>query len=861
MSARSGLPSSRLGAFLGFVGMSAIAGVLATVAVTPAIALTGMAANTSVGMFDNLPEYLKVGNIPEKTTIYAHATVDGADQNVPIASFFAENRESVGWEQVSQFAKDAALAAEDPRYYEHGGVDPLGVVRAAVFNVLGGDIQGASTITQQYVKNILVAQATGLATEEEREAAYEEATKVSFDRKLREMRLAIALEKQFTKDEILLGYLNIALFGGRTYGVQAAAQRYYSVNATDLTLAQAASLLAIVNNPQKFRLDLPDDELNGAANGYAANKERRDYILGNLLQEGKIDQAQYDEAIATPITPAVKPIVSGCANAGNAGFFCDYVVNTIRNDPAFGETAEGRYQSFIRGGFDVYTTLDLDLQNVAQEAIDENVPKFMEGVDIGAAGTAVQAGTGAIRVMTQNKDFNDSGDAAALGPNFSAINYSADNAYGGSQGFQAASTYKVFTLIAWLRAGHTLGEVLNVSEKEYDLSTFPTCEQQYSGSEYIENDANERGNRTVLQATAGSINGAFMAMGQELNQCDIRKAAEDLGVRNALGGPPNVNPGAILGDTSVSPVTMAAAYAGIANGGVVCSPIAIERMVKPDGSDAPIPVSNCRQGLEPEIAAATAHALKAVIEDGSAQASNPYDGIEHLAKTGTTNSATQTWTTGASTSMGLSVWVGQATGGANLRQVKLENGRAADMRHKIWRPLMEAIDEKYGGDDFPRPENRFLRGVEVKVPDVSGQTLDGARSILGGAGFSTSDGGTRPSSAPAGQVVGTDPGAGATATRGSTVTIYTSSGEPPGTEVPNVVGQTAGQATAAMRSAGFRDVEYEADPDADADACVVTGSDPAPGTSADTDDTITLYVALGDRRDLRDLFNNGNPCR
>src|SRR3712207_390866 len=130
-------PSGRLGAVLSFVGISALAGLLAGVAVTPAIALTGLAANNSIGMFENLPSYLKIGNLPERTTIYAHRNVEGEDQNVPIASFYAENRESVGWDQVSQYAKDAALAGEDPRFYEHGGVDPLGVVRAAVSNMIG----------------------------------------------------------------------------------------------------------------------------------------------------------------------------------------------------------------------------------------------------------------------------------------------------------------------------------------------------------------------------------------------------------------------------------------------------------------------------------------------------------------------------------------------------------------------------------------------------------------------------------------------------------------------------------------------------------------------------------------------------
>ncbi|WP_210508550.1 transglycosylase domain-containing protein [Naasia sp. SYSU D00057] len=843
-------PKGRLGAVLSFVGISAIAGVLAGVAVTPAIALTGLAANNSIGMFENLPSYVKIGDLPEKTTIYAHRSVDGADQNVPIASFYAENRESVAWEQVSQFAKDAALAAEDPRYYEHGGIDPLGVVRAAVSNVLGSDVQGASTITQQYVKNVLVAQATGLATEAERDAAYEEATKVSLDRKLKEMRLAIGLEKVYSKDEILLGYLNIALFGGRVYGIQTASQYYYGVNASDLTLPQAASLLAIVNNPEKFRLDKPDNEENGAANGYAANKVRRDYILGNMLEEKKITQEEHDAAVAAPIEPRITPAASGCTMAGNAGFFCDYVVNVIRNDPVFGDSAEERYSRFIRGGFDVYTTLDLDLQDTAQAAIDKNVPKAMETVDIGSASTAVEAGTGKIKVMAQNKDFNDSGDAATLGPNFSALNFNTDAAYGGSQGFQAASTYKAFTLIAWLRAGHTLGETFNVSEKTYDLSTFKACDNSFGGTEYIENDANEGGSRSVLSSTATSINGAFMQMGQKLDQCDIRKAAEDLLVHPAAGDKLEDNPAAILGTNNVSPLTMATAYAGIANNGLVCTPIAIERMVAQDGSDTAIPTSTCTQGIEPDVANAAAYALQRVITEGSGTESNPRDGIEHIAKTGTSNSATQTWTTGASTKMGLAVWVGNLTGDANLRKVRMDNGYyAATARHRIWKPIMTALDEKFGGDDFPDPNSRYIRGVFATVPDVTGMTIDRAQAALENAGFEFVDGGAQPSGAPSGQVIGSDPAGGSSVARGSTITVYTSDGTEVGTAVPDVVGQKAPAATAALQAAGFSEIEYELDTESDADTCTVTGTDPAGGSTAPTDTTVTVSVAAGDEGD------------
>lgn len=855
MSAQFRLPRGRLGALFSFLGLSVVAGLLASVAVTPAIALTGVAANSTIGMFENLPSSLRIDNLPEKTTVYAHKSVDGADQNVPIATFYAENRVNVGWDQVAQVAKDAAISAEDPRFYEHGGIDPFGVVRAALSNVLGSDVQGASTISQQYVKNVLIAQATGLSTEADREAAYNEATQVSLDRKLKEMRLAIGIEKEYSKDDILLGYLNIALFGGRVYGIQAASQYYYGINATDLNVNQAATLLAIVNNPANLRIDEPDDPDNGAANGYALTKVRRDYVLDSMLTHGKIDQATHDDAIAAPIEPKITPTEAGCAAAGNAGYFCNYVVNVIQNDPAFGAAEEERYSNFIRGGFQVYTTLDLDQQDNAQNAINENVPMSMDGVDIASAASVVEAGTGKIKVMAQNKIFNDSGDAASLGPQYSAINYNTDSAYGGSAGFQAASTYKAFTLIAYLRNGGSLNDRFNVSEKTYNLADFKTCDGNDGGEAYFENDENESGSRSVLQSTATSINGGFMQMALKLDQCDIRKAATDLFVHRADGAELTDNPAAVLGTNEVAPLTMAAAYAGIANHGYVCTPIAIERMVKQDGTDAQIPQSTCQQGIEKEVADAANWALKGVIEGGSATASNPYDGTEHMAKTGTTDGNTNTWTTGASTKVGLSVFVGQATGSANLRQVTLDSGSAATARHRIWKPIMESLDNVYGGDDFPRPEDRYLNGVQATVPNVVGQTTAQAQKSIENAGFTFADGGTRGSTAPAGQVVASDPAGGSKASQGATITVFSSDGKGSsqpsagtqgGAKVPDVVGESSDSAVSALEAAGFSgdriSFSYTGSGANVGNICVVQASNPAAGSSAGQNGAVTLTL-------------------
>ena len=398
-------PLGVIGGFLGLIAASAAAATLVVVGVTPAIATVGMAASSTIGVFENLPGYLQIGELSQKSNIYATRS-DGS--TVLLASFYDQNRIEVGWDQVSQYVKDAAIAGEDPRFYEHGGVDLQGTIRAAVTTATGRETQGGSSIAQQYVKNVRVQECERMAdvtafediseeerlaltgdqrhalVEEERLGCYDKVTETSIDRKLKEMRLAIGVEKRYTKNEILLGYLNIAGFGGTVYGIEAAANYYYSTTAAGLTLAQAASLMAIVNNPVKFQLDRPDSETNGVANGYAENTARRNYILTSMLEERKITQAEFDEAIATPVTPVITEPSTGCQTAGGSAYFCDYVKNILQNDPVFGEEEETRMMNFRRGGYDVYTTIDLDLQNAAETAIGQNVPQTYPGWDVGA---------------------------------------------------------------------------------------------------------------------------------------------------------------------------------------------------------------------------------------------------------------------------------------------------------------------------------------------------------------------------------------------------------------------------------------------------------------------------------------------
>ncbi|WP_185275991.1 transglycosylase domain-containing protein [Leifsonia shinshuensis] len=695
-------PRRRAAAALGFVGLSVTAGVLVSAMLTPVVAVAGVATETGLHLFETMPEALTPDALAQTTDIYAK---NHAGEPVLLASVYDQNRKSVSWEAISPYVKDALVSTEDPRFYTHGGVDIPSALRAAIGNAAAGEVgSGASTITMQYVKNILVQRAEAIRDKDERAAAYTEATKTSMDRKLREMRLAIGLEKALTKDQIMLGYLNIAHFGGTVYGIEAAAEYYFGVTAADLTLAQAASLVATVNAPNDFRIDEPDN--------LGDNKYRRDNdVLAAMLHERKITQTQHDEAAATPIEPNITPPSTGChaANPLGAGFFCDYVQWVITNEKVLPDASDPEYSTLATGGYDIYTTLDLDLQASAVAAVDAYIPRSTEVLDLGSSLVTVEPGTGRILAMAQNKDFN--ADQDAISPENTAVNYGTDFDYGGSSGFQAGSTYKVFTLAEWLKDGRSLNDVVNGDSRALQLSSFKDSCQGASGGTYTpKNDGGQKpGNISVRSATAQSVNGAYFSMAQKLDQCEIRKTAEAFGVKRADGKPLTSYVSDILGTNEVSPLRMAAAFAAIANKGVHCSPIAIDRIVGPDGAELPVPQSGCTEAVSEEVAAAMASALQGVVRGGTGGESNPYDGVPVFGKTGTTDSEKDTWFVGSTTRLTTAVWVGNVNGGVSLRRSTIGGIKGDLLRHKVWKQYMTAANTVLPGESFPEASSRPVR--------------------------------------------------------------------------------------------------------------------------------------------------------
>lgn len=774
--------TTTVGSWLGLGIIGLIGGLLVAVMMTPLIAVSGIAIKNTLSVFDALPDFIEIGRQAQKNEIYVQKTSDKDDGYIKIADVYWQNREEIPLAQMSQFLKDAAIDGEDRRFYEHRGVDLPGIIRAGFGNVVAGGItSGASTLTMQVVKNIYVQRAEALPTEEERIAAYAEATATSIERKLKEIKLAIGLEKRFSKEEVLESYLNISAFGGNTYGVEAAAQRYFGVSAADVTVAQAASLLAIVQYPVERNLAQPAN--------YAANQDRRDVILDAMLDAENITQAQYDEAIATPVDDDfvnLQAPSSGCI-AGNkfTKFFCDYVVKNITNFEALGTTKDERITNWYIGGYKLYTTLDFGLQKVAQKQA-WRVPKSSPVAKIGGVTNSVEVGTGRVLTMAQNKLFNDTLEGG--GNDSTAVNLSTDRDYGGSSGFQTGSTYKILALITWLKSGRGLGELVNAGEFKKNQAKFiDTCEDgggPWGGTWEFKNDSAAPKIVSVMNATKFSINSAFASMGEQLDQCEIRKTAESLGVHRADGTRLQSNPAAILGTNELAPLTMANAWAGIANNGKFCEIIILDHVVGPNNEDLPGQPVTCSQAIDTDVAHATILAMKGVMSGGTGAASNPGDGVPIFGKTGTTDNSTQTWIVVSTSRVATATWVGNIVGKFPMRS--FPNG--AIFRHQITSVVMRAADRMYSGEkDWPAPSSRLLQGNGIKLPAVQGLNIEEATTLLVGLGLKVIVARAEPSeTVPVGFVTRSSPGSGQILADGMSVKLYTSSG-PAGLTMPDLL--------------------------------------------------------------------------
>lgn len=832
-------PVSAVGAFIGFVGFSALAGLLVTIGVTPAIAVAGVTTTSTIGVFESLPEYIEIGDLPQRNELYAYS----GGKSVHFATLYDQNRQELKYDQISDQLKNAAIDGEDKRFYSHGGVDMTSLIRAGVGSIAGGlgDSGGGSTLTMQLVRNIKMNEALNLPTKKEQEKAYNEAVEQTIPRKLEEMKLAIGLAKKYSKKEILTAYLNIAYFGDQTYGVQAAAQHYYNKSATKLTPAEAASLMAIVQYPEARNLSTPKK--------YDANVARRNVILRSMYDQKNLTEAEYRTARLSKPADYVhltQPSQGCRASVGDGSqFFCDYAKKVVLEMSQLGSSQKARDTAWRNGGYKIQTTLNIDLNAEQKRLLNTYDNKAETNLALGSTLNSIEAGSGRIITMAQNKDFDESLKSA---PTSTSLNYSVDEKYGSSKGFQTGSTYKLFTLLDWVKAGHGLNETVSGAERV--VTPWTICGQTDYTKFDVSNDApGEGGNWSVLGATAGSINGAFASMAQKLDLCDIRDIAQSLGVHRADGAELQYqNPSAILGTNEIAPMTMAAAYAAVANNGIYCKPIAIDEITSPSGKKLGGQTKDCQQAVDPAFAQAAIYAMKGTIRSGTAVGAQTPDGTQLFGKTGTTDEADQIWLVGASSRVATAYWQGNTDG----RKINLRHfsngvgGTYAGDRAKVWREAMTPINAIYPAGPFTDPQQNAIRGNAKALPNLQGKTADEARAAISGAGFTYVDGGARPGPGNPGSVTSTSPAAGALLSSGSSVTVYTSDGTQ--ATVPEIGGDSLGDARSALNDAGFTSVNL-ADSYAKGGGgktCKVAAVEPAINATANKNDNVTIQL-YGDK--------------
>ena len=600
-------------------------GVVTAGMLVPVAGPTALAAKSVPSVFNELPGDLQtVAPAEESQLLDSSGGV--------IAHFYDKQRIVVPSANIADVMKKAIVAIEDKRFYEHNGVDATGIVRALVTNLGDSGRQGASTITQQYVRNSLAERGYLEGDADQVSAATEQTT----ERKLREIKYALALEKTQSKDEILTGYLNIAPFGPITYGVEAASQRYFSKSASELNYLEAALLAGLVQSPVQY------DPLTHPE----AAQERRDTVLATMLDQGVITQEEYDEGVATTVDSMLHPTVSseGCSGAESSkAYFCDYVLSQFLEDPTFGATRIERERLLKTQGITIRTTLDSAKQDAAYASLTNAIP-VGDASGLNDALVSLDPRTGKVLAMAQNTTYGiEAGETMS--------NYSADG------NFQVGSTFKVFILLQWFKEGHSAYETVGSANTFYPNGAFKCDGRPITTEGYQVNDlAGKTGTMNVVRATGQSVNQAFVNMASRVDFCSIFETAYDMGITED-GEVPSPFPANILGSVSGSPLQMASVFATIANSGQQCKPQSIESVTDRDENVLKEFAADCKEVISPELANKTAALLTA--SAGQYYTSTRLgDGRPFAAKSGTTDGHANTWLTGFTPSLATAAWVG-----------------------------------------------------------------------------------------------------------------------------------------------------------------------------------------------------------
>jgi membrane peptidoglycan carboxypeptidase len=752
--------------------ISVVAGVALAGLAFPLVGGLGLLGKSAADQFE--PQKPPDLVLPQATEILDK---DGA----VIARLFTENRVTISLSQVPVMAQKALVAIEDNRFYEHKALDVKGTLRALALNSSSGSVQqGGSTLTQQYVKNLLIETA-------DTEAGQKAASERSVKRKLQEARYAVWVEQHLTKDQILQGYFNIAYYGNGVYGIGAAAHYYFNKSITKLTLGEGAMLAGMVQNPSRF------DPLRNPKD----SRTRRNVVLDRMLELGIITQAERDKSTKPGLGLKVNAVKSGCEAVGakKAPFFCDYVRRYLESGPAgaaLGKTKEERQQRLLSGGLKITTTLDPTIQLAAQQAVDTQVPRddpTDHGLNAAAVSNVVEPGTGAIKAMAVDRLF---------GSNTKKGETKVNLAIGGSSGFQGGSTFKAFILAAALKDGIPTSQAFP-SPNRYCPKAFPYptptgCGPRNAGD-------SESGYFDMVRATWYSVNTYFIQLEEKTGLDEGPAIAEALGVRavsrSEFSGKPISHLASFVFGAAdgYSPLAMAGAYATFAANGLFCAPHPITSITDSRGKQLAVKelkeAATCHQVLDPSIAHKITGLLRGVVDGpgGGRTGASASIGRPVAGKTGTTNGSNAAWFIGYTPQLCTAVWVGKPVpedmvrvtiNGNYYKQVYGGTVPAA-----IWKQTMQNALAGYPEQDFEGAPLIQSTVNRPSVPDVTGLTLAAANVKLTQAGFKVAVGAAvNGAPVPAGMVASTNPSAGSRVVGGITVTIFPSNGLPPAGTVP-----------------------------------------------------------------------------
>ena len=723
-----------------FVVVSILAGVLVAGLFIPFAGMAGVTSNAAAAELKSLPAELAT---PAPATRSKVLMGNGKT----LAYFYDENRIPVKLKNIAPIMRQAQIAIEDHRFYEHGALDFKGTMRALVRNSTDGGItQGGSSITQQYVKMVQVeaCQAKGDSQ------CVKDAQAPTMQRKIRELRYAIAMEKKFTKDEILERYLNIAYYGAGAYGVEAAAKHYFSTKASKLTLAQAAMLAGLVQNP---------DSHNPIRNPSAA-LDRRDVVLNRMVELKLITLEQAKEAKKTGFDEKlVTKTRNGCVGT-RYPFLCDYVRRTLLNAPSLGKTEEDRENMINRGGLVIQTAIDPKTQDLAQQKVSSVVGPRDPVI---STMNMIQPGTGLIIAMAQSRPVM--GSKAKKGQTY--WNLATDPAMGGIQGYQAGSTFKLFTLAAALEKGIPISKRFNAkSPFNFSGRPFTSCRgrERIWDRWVVQNAVGHSKSIGMTEAAEFSVNTYFVQLELATGMCRVTKMAEKTGVKVGarIGQPPvdivkefQDKPSFTLGTVEVSPLSMAEAYATFAARGIHCDPIIVSKITTRNGKNLDVPDANCRRVVDKDVADGVNKILKSVVDKGTGKRAKIYDGRHIAGKTGTINSNEAVWFAGytpeiAGVAMisidntkrpfrksGSGYYRGSGVKGYRVPStgVYLEGSGSGDAGSKIWRPVMQKYFQQVPKTSFNQPPRRIQVGEQVRVPNLSGLGVAAATRKLERQGF------------------------------------------------------------------------------------------------------------------------------